>query len=416
MRRILVLLAVLLLVALPTLAQDQDLETLELPDGYSIDFPEGGDFSVDDGVISISNDEIFVDIFMPEALEDYITLPSDDEPADVLSAILAEQVGLDDVEINEVEIGKDTYVAWFWIIEDDNLKGTSYLLPLDEEGMYIMVDVYADSDLYDKSIALLDEIAVSVQLTDKTTDTTSDGPVECFVSTQDEDMVQLRVGPGENRSVIAFLPAGEDFTVTGSFTDNDDGLWYQLDKAEVDPDSPAAELWVSADAVDATEDCEAVAAVGAPPIIPSGNRPPTTGGTSGGGNTGGTNTTGGSIVNGLWSLYYSPSGDASCSGGQNVQIVTSEFLGYTVQANVLSVQGGVIYSTAEMNDGGTSEAQFTVTAPGTYTISYTYGGGVNSQVYLTVVNSRSMVGQEIFNFTIDGVACSGTIGVSASPS
>lgn len=416
MRKLWILLIVLLFAALPALAQD--LETLELPNGFSIDFPEDADVDEADGIISVTTDEIFVDIYTPEAVEGFITLPTEDEPATVLQNIIAAQVELEDVPTEEIEIGNETFVIWSWVVEDDNISGISYLIDLGD-GLYAMVDIYADNAVYEESIDLFNEIAASFSLVEESSGAAETGPVECFVSAQDADTTQLRVGPGENRSVIAFLPAGQEFTVTGSFDDDDGGTWYQLDKAEVDPDSPAAELWVFSEAVDATEGCENVVAVNAPPIIPSSNRPTNSGGgSSGSGNTGGgtTGTTGGAIVNGIWSLYYSANGNASCAGGQNVPIVTSEFLGYTVQANVLRVQGGVIYSTAEQNDGGTSEAEFTVTGPGSYTISYNYGGGVNSQVYLNVANNRSMVGQEIFNFSIDGVACSGTIGVSASPS
>lgn len=410
MRRILLLLLILVTAALPTLAQN--LTAVDLPGGYRIDVPKDFEVTEDGDLITLTDGETSIDVYPPDVLQESVEWDSKTEPADLLGELVTALFEFDDPEINEIDFDNQAFPVWYWEISDDDLKGTSYLIPL-SDGSYALLDVYASSTVYDETINLLDEIATSFRLTEEVTSEN----VECFVSTQDTDTVQMRVGPGENRSVIAFLPAKIEFTVTGSFTEDDGDIWFQLDKAEVDPGSAAAELWVAAEAVDATDGCDAVAAVNAPPIIPASSRPANTGSNSGG-NTGGgsTNTTGGSIVNGLWSLYYSPSGNASCAGGQNVSIVTSEFLGYTVQANVLRVAGGVIYSSAEQNDGGVREAEFTVTGPGRYTISYNYGGGVNSQLYLTVVNGQSMVGQEIFNFSVDGTACSGTIGVSASPS
>lgn len=414
----------LLMLAAPTLAQTP----VELPDGYVIDFPDGAEVDVtetDSGVITAVGADLTADIYLPSVVEEYVELGAVVNEEALLAELVTALFGFEEPQIDELEIDNSLYAGWLWEISADDLKGISYLIPL-EDGSYALIDVYAESAVYDESLAQMDALAVSLRLADEETTTSSAGasnePVECFVSTADEGTVQLRVGPGENRSVITFLPAGGDFTVTGSFNDNDGGVWFQLDKAEVAPDSPAAELWVFSEDVDATADCDDVVAVNAPPIIPASNRPPTTtttttgGGSGSTGNTGNTGTTGGSIVNGLWSLYYSPTGNASCIGGQNVSINTQEFLGTTVEANVLSVQNGVIVSSAAQNDGGVSQAEFTVTGPGQYTISYNYGGGVNSQVYLNVVSSRSMVGQEIFNFSIDGTACSGTISITASPS
>src|SRR5690606_27408346 len=105
----------------------------------------------------------------------------------------------------------------------------------------------------------------------------------CTVTTTEANSVQMRVGPGTNRAVFAFLPSGTDFVVTGQAEADDDSLWFQLDKAEVAPDAGASEVWVSQEDVETSGDCDAVVDADAPPIVPLQQSAPSAGGSAGSG-------------------------------------------------------------------------------------------------------------------------------------
>ncbi len=114
--------------------------------------------------------------------------------------------------------------------------------------------------------------------------------VACVVVAQANDTVQVRVGPGLNRTAVAFLPPGAEFLVQGKTTANQT-VWYQLDKDQAAPGKQILEAWISSDDVVATGDCDAVTDTNAPPIIRISPNSP--GGTTGGG---GQATVGGSNI------------------------------------------------------------------------------------------------------------------------
>jgi hypothetical protein len=138
--------------------------------------------------------------------------------------------------------------------------------------------------------------------------------VACSVSTDSADGAQLRVGPGTNRGAISFLPTSINVTVTGRI-ELDGGVWYQLDKSQAAPNgTAAAELWVAAEAVDASGDCQHVGDTSAPPIIPAAPQvvqpagaPPTGGGAATG------------LLQpaaGQWTMTLNATTNASCQGYQ----------------------------------------------------------------------------------------------------
>ncbi|MBZ0304017.1 MAG: hypothetical protein K8J31_30035 [Anaerolineae bacterium] len=90
----------------------------------------------------------------------------------------------------------------------------------------------------------------------------------CVIRTEEKDSVRVRVGPGVNRTAVAFLAAETDFVVQGEALGHNDTLWYRLDKDEAAPRKLINEAWVAAAEVTPSGDCEAVSVVAAPPIIP----------------------------------------------------------------------------------------------------------------------------------------------------
>jgi hypothetical protein len=96
----------------------------------------------------------------------------------------------------------------------------------------------------------------------------------CTIRTEDANTVRVRVGPGENRTSIAFLPADQDFEVLGTATDRAGNPWWKVDRELAAPGKAANETWVAEGDVEESGDCEAVIDVNAPPIIPASNNPP----------------------------------------------------------------------------------------------------------------------------------------------
>ena len=82
----------------------------------------------------------------------------------------------------------------------------------------------------------------------------------CTVLTDRAD-VPVRVGPGENRAVRLFLPAGEPIAVIGQATIDGAG-WWQIDLAGVE------QAWVAQADVETAGDCASVPDADAPPVIP----------------------------------------------------------------------------------------------------------------------------------------------------
>ena len=82
----------------------------------------------------------------------------------------------------------------------------------------------------------------------------------CTVITERAD-VPVRVGPGENRAVRLFLPAGEPIAVIGQATIDGAG-WWQVELAGVE------QAWIAQADVESAGDCASVPDTDAPPVIP----------------------------------------------------------------------------------------------------------------------------------------------------
>lgn len=85
------------------------------------------------------------------------------------------------------------------------------------------------------------------------------GALDCRVSATASN-VTLRVGPGENRGVLASMRPGETYAVLGWANDGDGAPWYELDTG-------AQTSWVKQDAIERLGACDAVAQVEAPPMV-----------------------------------------------------------------------------------------------------------------------------------------------------
>ena len=90
----------------------------------------------------------------------------------------------------------------------------------------------------------------------------------CRIETEAANTVQVRVGPGLNRSVVVFLAAGEAFEVISQRRSDEDGLlWYELNTDAAAPGKLILEAWVQADLVQASGRCDLVIDRLSPPTV-----------------------------------------------------------------------------------------------------------------------------------------------------
>jgi uncharacterized surface protein with fasciclin (FAS1) repeats len=241
-------------------------------------------------------------------------------------------------------------------------------------------------------------------------DASSGGGEACLIFTEEVEGVQVRVGPGENRGVVAFLPVDVEFEVLGQATDNDGNIWFKLDKEQATPNRSNAEAWVAADAVETIGNCDNVVDVNAPPVIPITQAQPTaapsnsgdSGGDTSSGDTGTTTTdTSGQIIvqTGTWRETLSPNIDASCQGTGNVSIPTTEIYTSTSYTYNLSHSG------TGFNLGGTI---FTYIGDNTYQGVESVGPYTGTW-YLRATSETRMEARFIFSFSSGGTNCSATV-------
>lgn len=89
----------------------------------------------------------------------------------------------------------------------------------------------------------------------------------CIVSTTDL-FIQMRVGPGLNRTVFAYMPANQPIVVIGQIVDSSGILWYELDKTQIPNGIQVLGLFVRADEVDAAGACGSLPPSEGTPIVP----------------------------------------------------------------------------------------------------------------------------------------------------
>jgi hypothetical protein len=406
LKRTLTLFTLLFLIALPTVfAQSDTLHELE--GGYVIETPTDWNvFLADDELryfLTNADETILMSLLTPDQVNAVINPGGSRKSTrrtseDVMVTILAEIDGIDlnKRDIEDIEYGGREGVGWYFSIDND-YDGLALVFELEGKG-FLYADYYIESGELASATEVVEPIITSFKSADEAAASSGE---PCFVSVDQADTARLRVGPGEHRSAVAFLKPNREFPVTGKLTDEDGNVWYQLDKAEVAPDSSAAELWVIADEIEETGGCDQVADASAPPIIPS-----TSGGGGASGSTGSGSTTtqpGTLPASGAWTLTMDATSYASCAGTQSISFNTTELF-ITTSFGVL-VQVSADGSTITM-DGDVLRLN---NSPGNYLGSYDLGGGVNAQIYLTVNSASSMSGRLVANTTFNGVGCSVTV-------
>lgn len=80
--------------------------------------------------------------------------------------------------------------------------------------------------------------------------------------------VAARVGPSVDRSIFAWLTAGQEYPVLGTAHDAEGAVWWQIDKTLFAGHEMVLSLWVAAADVTAIGACDNVPPADVPPVIP----------------------------------------------------------------------------------------------------------------------------------------------------
>lgn len=392
----LVILIVMCLLSVPVLAQDDLTETFTFESGATFQFPEAWKLDSKSDPLTLESEQTQMVIL------DYAGLQAIGVDVDKTShdAIL-------EMYFNEYHDDRAFKAIKIEPFEIDGRSGVQYDYSADDGRARVMVIPFSNG-----SAGLVEEISLAGKLREEetalaiiqsfdnteaisgTTATVAQKIVNCTVSTTFDDRVQVRVGPGENRTSIVFLSAGPSFKVQGQAEASDGSLWWKLDKEQVAPDKAVNEVWVKQDDVTSKGNCEDVLDVNAPPVVPiTNNAPPPANNNSSAGNP----PAGTAPQGGTWVIVYS-SGKASCFGTDTIDVAVDlppQAIGVSVSGNSINLDGDILTRT-----GGN-------TYQGIGQISE--GGQVYSaNITVQVVSATQIVGTLAFTGNFGDTSCSVT--------
>ena len=408
--RVLFLLGVLLALTLPVSAQDTQL--LDLGDGYSITLPEGWAVTgEDDDFLTLENDAVSLILTLPPALETIgVNFTGSTNVFDVLINLttLLDGVRLERSAIEKLSFGGRTAAAN--TTSENGVETRRIALTLSNGEFALLTFIAVDGDLEANS----DEIDAMITSLDSassgsSSSTSAPSGETCTVRTTEADSAELRVGPGTNRGVISFLPANTHVTATGRIELQDGSTWYQLDKSEAAPNgTPASELWVTEAQVVLNGDCDNVGVTNAPPVIRAApqvvaTQPP---GEAGSAPAGVASTPDPGLLqprNGAYTMTLAPVINASCTGGQNVPLNTSEvyegLIDYTYYVEVVDANSFYYNDDLFRRYPGSNS----------FDGIFTYEGGEQSSARIDVLSPTLLHGEINDLFPYAGVTCSATL-------
>lgn len=406
----LTILLLLFALTIPVAAQTDLPNSYDFESGATFNYPDGWRLSDGNERLILTSDDTEVYVLDDAALR-AIKVPATADEADALQIYYEEyhsDRAFKPAKVEPLDIEGRSTVQYDYSADDGRALIISFRF---EDGVLGLIEAMSLAGKLKETEAVLAVAASFVSTgapgTATTTTTVSTEPVDCTISTNVEDTVRVRVGPGENRAPIVFLPADEDFEVLGKAEANDGSLWWKLDKEVVAPDKAANEVWVAQNDVRADGNCEAVLDVNAPPVIPISNVPPPPAGdngNSGSGDTGVPAPAGSGLpTSGTYNASIGD-GTASCA-----DIPSFNFLPDNRSETYSIVVGG---ASLFYLDGG----------PMVRTGGNTFSGSVNyvdfdnlpfnRRFTLTVVSSTQMTGTFTDTFEFDGRLCSATLPVT----
>lgn len=370
----------LLLIVLPAAGQESpavDLpETFTFDSGTRFNYPEDGE--VDPNEV----DPAFVSVTFGDALVfvmDFPAFEKQDFTADTALIDVAEWYidAAPEIEFDP-ELAQETDI--------DEREALTYVYESEDEEWLLVLVRFEDGTIAALDSTGADEetiLAMAASIEPAADAETEAAAVSCVVSTEQSNTVQLRVGPGTNRTVFAFLPAGTEFTPLGQAEADDGSLWFQLDKAEAAPASAAAEAWVAAEDVDTSGNCDALGEADAPPVVPI--IPSTSSGTGG--------TAGSLPAAGAWTATIGGTGQGSCLGTTTVDVPVEQ----------VTQPSEVIHSGRNIIVDGNLLRQV---QPGMFVGLFTMPEGEVIQIVLRAVSATHMVGEGNITAVVEGHQCS----------
>ncbi len=382
-----------LLLALPAAAQDEPRTEHLLEGGYRITVPQSwtmgrnqqGGFP---GYF-FAGEALMLYALGPLELPQEVDIDADASAETVLqemaNTLAGEEVETEGMEFTENDDGSQSAVWSYSSVDEagDPIDGTLYVLKL-ASGEFAALLFYGEPGVTTEQADLAAEIAASFAGAENVDPAP---PAECRVSTSEANSVQVRVGPGTHRSVYAFMPAGEEFLVTGTATADDGSQWYRLVVLEVAPAKAANEAWVAQAEVDESGDCGAVDESIAPPIVPlagqEGSVPPAP-----------------QPDSGNWTLMYGSTAIAFCGANAPIRVLSSELLpGNRVITAVAVADDG-----ASLDIGG---AVFTRVADGVYIGTYSLNDDLaDARARLTVISPTQIAARFALDVETEGERCS----------
>jgi hypothetical protein len=400
-------------------AQETLTDIVPLRGGYSIRVPQGWESrdGLNDGVI-ITDGARFLYVMDPSVVAAAIDLSRSRVPQDILSRLFEIQyrapANFD--RIREIALDEAPALLYPYGISD-NYAGAFVLVEL-EASRYALFDLAVPADDSLDAIDFIAQIALTLTQDAQPTPRAAATVTPCLLATSATDRVAVRVGPGDDRAIILFMPVGRTYRANGQFTDEDGALWLRVSRTQLAPAVAADELWVSARDVTTTGDCAILTQVGsreiiaaAPPItaISAGGRPPTSFSAA-------VPADPAAVVGiiprgGAWTLAFDTTAYQSCRGGDQQSATTttptSQVLGDFARGYTSAIT--VAADGRSFSYYGTT---YTLQQGGIYIGGQAFGDGVSQTTRLRPLSETQMTGEYTINVPGDSFACSITIYLS----
>ncbi|MCA9910272.1 MAG: hypothetical protein KC519_16550, partial [Anaerolineae bacterium] len=204
-------LAVALMMAAPVFAQTTPLD---IGEGYSVTIPDSWIRAgrLNGGFAFISQNTSSV-IYGPEAMQDLTRAGTRGTPRTALAAVYRTlyEEPMDTTGIYNQKIDGRDAAVWYYIM-GTRQEGIFVVITLDERMTYMGIDITTpvneSGPAEDQIEAIVASLTSEGTAASSTSDSADASGEPCFVSTDAADTARLRVGPGFNRTSVAFLPAG----------------------------------------------------------------------------------------------------------------------------------------------------------------------------------------------------------------
>jgi hypothetical protein len=410
-------LVAVLVMAAPVTAQ-KDLQTVyELSRDYTVLVPSGWDAEEnDDGGTLFASGEQSILLFDPSLMDDLLrgntSVASERALISAYEAYYGDRLTRSEVDAGELA----GYPASLWEFSEGRDREGIFIVAAIGNGIFVGFDIVTPEGEVDEALEVAENLLASMRGPGFGESAVAGGgalePVSvsaepCEVSTGSADTVRLRVGPGENRTSVAFLPEGRDFEVTGRAIADDGSEWFRLNKEEAAPQTAANEIWVARDEIIEQGDCDAVVDVNAPPVVPIINAPaapPTS--APGQPPPAALPVTSGLLPQGgTWTMTFARQSNVSCAGTGNVVFNTGDLWQNWSESDYVVRASLFVINSSSFNFGGDV---YTNIGGNQYRSNFGAAGGPNTQLYLTVTSATTMVGQ----MTGNSGDCSGSTPVS----